>query len=251
MRAGFSVIVFCAVACIACRESQVVLFDRGDAYFPLETGRFLEYQVDSIVFDDAGATNRLDTFSSFIRETVIEEFVDLAGKPAFRIQRQHRKEVDLPWNTTHIWIAANDGSSAVRVEENQRIVKMEFPLTQGKRWNPTRFIDEGVLVPVGTEVISLFAYWDGRILALHGYEEIGAFAFDSVMVCRQADEDTEIERRYVLEKYARGLGLVFREDTILDSRCKRIGDFVPCLGQTWMQKGEKGYIMRMTLINHN
>ena len=69
------------------------------------------------------------------------------------------------------------------------------------------------------------------------------------MSCYQANEDTEIERRYVLEKYARNVGLVSRTDTIVDSRCKRLGDFIPCLGMPWIEKGEKGYIMNQVLIS--
>ena len=108
-----------------------------------------------------------------------------------------------------------------------------------------------IQIPVGTEIINMFSFWRGVVISIHLPEQIGEFAFDSVMTCHQANDDNELERRFVLEKYAKGLGLVFRADTIVDSRCERISDFEPCRGMNWMQKGEKGYIMRMELINHN
>lgn len=248
---AFACITSITVMLSCCDDDDPMMIDRGVGYFPLTTGSVLEYKVDSIVFDDAGSSNRLDTFSSFVRERVMESLIDLEGDTIYRMQREYRKETDLPWQVTDIWTVANDGIEAVRVEENQRLIKMEFPLYEEREWNPTKYINTSIDVPVGTESINLFSYWAGRVTSLHRPEQIGEFAFDSVMTCYQAEDDNELERRYVLEKYAKGLGLVFRMDTIVDSRCERLGDFAPCFGMNWMQKGEKGYIMRQELINHN
>jgi hypothetical protein len=234
-----------------CDHPDQFVAERGEDYFPLETGRILEYRVDSIVFDDAGATNRLDTFTAYVRERVLDPFVDLSGETGYLIQREYRSHPDLPWQVTDLWTAAADQNDVTRVEENQRIVKMEFALYPGKRWNPTRYINTLIEIPVGTETINMFSYWQGEVLSIHQPEQIGHFAFDSVMTCLQADDDNELERRFVVEKYVKGLGLAFRMDTIVDSRCERLGDFGPCLGMNWMEKGEKGYIMKMELINHN
>jgi hypothetical protein len=236
---------------MCCCTDDPVIIDRGEDYFPLEVGRVLEYKVDSIIFDDAGATNKLDTFSSFVRERVLDKIADLEGDTVFRIQREHRGMPDDPWQVTDIWTAASDGVEAQRVEENQRLVKMVFPLYKAREWNPTKYINTLIMIPVGTETINMFSFWEGEVSSIHLPEQIGAFAFDSVMTCFQADDDVNIlERRFVLEKYAKGIGLVFRSDTIVDSRCKRLSG-ASCVGLNWMQKGEKGYIMQMELINHN
>ncbi len=234
-----------------CTGDDPIVIDRGEDYFPLEPGRFLEYKVDSIIFDDAVAGNELDTFSAFIRESVLGRIVDLEGDTIYRMQREHRVLQADQWEVTDIWTAYSDERQAERVEENQRLLKMEFPLYQEKIWNPTKYINPLIQIPVGTETINMFSIWNGEVISIHLPEQIGAFAFDSVMTCSQADDDNELERRFVLEKYAKGIGLVFRSDTIVDSRCERLGEFTPCLGLNWMQKGEKGYIMQMELINHN
>jgi len=243
---GIAITVLCC-----CDDPAPVLIDRGERYFPLEIGRVLEYRVDSVIFDDAGFSNKLDTFTAYIRERIMDVSVDLEGDTVYHIQRAHRSQPDLPWQVTHVWTAGSDGVEVTRVEENQRLVKMEFPLYLDKSWDPTRYVNTAINVLVGTESINMFSYWDGRVVSIDQPEQIGTFAFDSVMTCMQADDDNVLERRYVMEKYAKGLGLVFRMDTIVDSRCERLGDFGPCEGMQWMQKGEKGYIMRMELINHN
>jgi hypothetical protein len=235
----------------ACDNKEPIVNPRGEEYFPLEVGRISEFRVDSVIFDDAGAGNKLDTFSSFLREIVVAKFAGQDGDTVYRIQREHRRTADLPWQISDIYTMQSDGYEAIRSEENIRLVKMTFPLYVGKGWEPAKYVSTSITVPVGTETINMYSYWDGQLLALDVPEQVGTFAFDSVMTCLQADDDNELERRYVLEKYAKDIGLVFRKDTIVDSRCERLGTFDPCLGQTWMEKGEKGYLLEMELISHN
>ncbi len=234
-----------------CTTEEVKPADRGEAYFPLTLGKVLEYKVDSIIFDDAGNSNVLDTTTTFVREAVTDIIVSVEGDTVFRIERSIRHDAQAPWEVTDVWNAGRTYTSVIRVEQNQRLIKMEFPLYTGRAWDPTRYIDPNIEVPVGTEELNMYAYWEGVVLSIDQPENIGTFQFDSVMTCHQADEDTDLERRYVMEKYAKYIGLVERMDTIVDSRCKRLGDFAPCEGMTWMEKGEKGYIMHMVLLNHN
>lgn len=236
---------------IGCTPSSGVIPDRGVDYFPISIGDYRVYQVDSVIFDDAGNTNSLDTFSALIRERVMTATVNEKGDSTFQIERAFRRDSLDPWQVTDIWTTSRIYPEAMRVEENQRLVKMEFPLYPGKRWDPVRYLDPGIEVHVGTEDIEMFIYWSGEVIGIDQPEEVHGTQFPDVMTCYQADEDTDIERRYVMEKYAKHIGLIARVDTILDSRCKRIGDFAPCEGMPWIEKGEKGYIMQMTLIDHN
>lgn len=235
----------------SCDDPDPVVIDRGEEYFPLRQGMLLEYKVDSVIFDDASSGNSLDTFTAFIRERVVEASVNPQGDSVFQILREHRRQTNVPWQVTDLLTISRSALEIVRVENNQQLLKMAFPLFEDRGWNPTKYINTLITIPVGTEVINMFSFWDGEVISMDQAEQIGEFTFDEVMTCYQADDDNELERRYVLEKYAKGIGLVFRSDTIVDSRCERLGDFGPCIGQNWLQKGEKGYILRMELINHN
>ena len=231
---------------VGCDEEPFDPLPDGRDYYPLEIGSVLEYRYDSIIFDDFQGGNRMDTFSGFIREEVVDT-VAIGGSTEFVIQRSIRRSTDQPWTNVATLSQHTDQAFAYRQESNLRLIKMRFPLRATSAWDPTALIDPGTEVTVGTETIEMFSNWSGEVTGLGQEEEIGDFAFDEVMTCLQADDDNEIERRYVVEKYARGIGLVFRVDTILDSRCKRLGDLVPCFGETWSEKGEKGYILRQEI----
>lgn len=239
------------IALMCCNDPEPLTVDRGEEYFPLITGKILEYRVDSIIFDDAGSVNVLDTFSAFVRERVIDAYAGTEGDTIYRVQREYRMTQDQGWIATGLWTASRSTFEGVRAEGNQRLTKMEFPLYKNRKWDPTKYVNELINIPVGSELINMYSYWNGEVISINQPEQIGSFAFDNVMTCMQADDDNELERRFVLEKYAKGIGLVFRMDTIVDSRCERLGEFGPCIGQSWMQKGEKGYIMKMELVAHN
>lgn len=259
MRCALVVCSLVVVALSACKEETIVEPPDGTGYFPLEIGQELEYRTDSIIFDDAPGGNTLDTFSGFVLERITGLTSNGSGDSVFTIERSFRRNAGAPWQLTDIWTTEADGHFAYRTEENLRLVKLRFPLNSNTSWDPTQFFNDDIEVEVGTETIEMYTNWVGRVLEIGEPKTIGAFSYDDVLTVQQADDDNLIERRYVFEQYAAGVGLVFRADTILDSRCKRLGDLTPCLedgggepvSKPWIEVGEKGYILRQELVRFN
>jgi hypothetical protein len=237
----------------------------GEEYFPLGLGQVRVFAIDSIIFDDAPGGNAKDTISLFIMERVIEAYVseEENGDSVYVIERAQRSGPQDPWETTDLWLASRSSTEAIRVEENQRYLKLRFPVKVDQEWHSLAYIDDEQEVMIGTEIVEMFKNWESTILGLNQSEIIGQFEFDnSVLYCTHANDDNEIERRFVEEKYAKGIGLVFRKDSILDSRCKRLGTLEPCLvidnsvtppdtmSMPWIDKAEKGYIMVQHLIHY-
>ncbi len=97
----------------------------------------------------------------------------------------------------------------------------------------------------------MFKGWDYEILSVDSSEVIGDINHDQVVTIQQANNDNVIELRYSQEKYAKGVGLVYRQREIMDSYCKYIGTNELCIGLDWREKAGRGFIMRETLIAHN
>ena len=117
----------------------------------------------------------------------------------------------------------------------------------------TSYIPPQIKVLIGTELVQAYQQWDSRVVEIDIADSVGQFSFDngSVLHVSQTDTDDGSTRRYSFEKYVRDVGLVFRSDTILDSRCLALGDFTPCLGRPWMQHAAKGYILHQIITSHN
>ncbi|MAT53356.1 MAG: hypothetical protein CMN32_02665 [Saprospirales bacterium] len=235
------------IALLASCKTEQDPFDRdfGFDYYPLEVGKSMIYQMDSTIYDPTGDSMLIHS-TSFLKETVVDSFIDLTGTPVYRIEQYHRAADTLPWVINKVVTASITNNQAQRVEDNLRFIKLTFPVRENNSWDGNVFFDSGTKVTVAGETLEMFKSWSYRIIEKDHPESIGAFSFPEVVTVQNADSENLIELRLAHEKYARGVGLVYRELWILDTQC--IED---CIGMTWEQKAEKGFILKQTLIDHN
>lgn len=233
-------------------EIQDPVIDLTKEYFPLETGRYITYAVDSIVFDDAQGGNKKDTISFLLREEI--GTFELSGNDTvFYIYRYRKDDPSDDWRITDVWTSRYSMQEALRTEENLTFRKMIFPLRDGRRWIATSYIHPLTKILIGTENVQAYQEWEAEIREFDIADNIGGFSFgdDQIMHIIQTDTDDGNTKRYVFEKYARDIGLVQRIDTILDSKCLDLPDQTPCIGKSWMEHASKGYILSQVMIDHN
>lgn len=243
------------LAIAACGTDPVVQpgVDNSKEYFPLEVGQYIEYQIDSIVFDDAPGGNTKDTVTFQVREETVTYNVSVSGDTLYYIHRFRRNQPSLPWALTDVWTAHYGENNALRTEENLTFRKMTMPLYKGLKWIGTAYINPQTSVLIGTEHLEPYEYWESSVEAIDDSARVGAYSFPAgqVMQVSQSDSDDDLQKRYVHETYARGIGLVARTDTILDSKCIDLGDFGPCIDKPWTVHASKGYILSQVMIGHN
>lgn len=223
------------------------------AYYPLEIGRFTEYRIDSIIYDFApdGGTLR-DSSQSFVREEVVDTLRDQTGLLLYRIERFERNSDTLPWQFKQVVAAARTNTQAIRTENNLRFLKLVFPFDRFTSWDGNRWIDQYREIEIAGERIRPFVNWNYQIDSLDIPAPIGGFAFDSVLTVTEVDETNAIERRLSRAKYAKNIGLVWREQWILDSQyCNQIPPPADCLSRPWAEKAETGYVLRQVITRFN
>jgi len=244
------VLILAAAGCVK-DEIQDPLDDSSREYFPLTIGKYVSYAVDSIVIDDSPNGNIKDTVHFFLKEEITD--IQLTnGDTVYYIHRFRRDSTE-SWRLTDTWTARIVNNEALRTEENLTFRKLVFPLRDGKKWVATSFINPSTTVLIGTENVQAYQEWQSQVNEFDIADNIGSFSFEdgNIMHVSQTDTDDGNTKRYVMEKYARGIGLVQRTDTILDSRCIPLGDFTTCLGKPWLEHAGKGYILSQIMIDHN
>ncbi len=209
-------------------------------YYPLEIGKFWEYRVDSTIFD-ANAPEPIRFDSIFVREEVVDTFLDLQSHPWYRIERFERASDTLPWEIKQVVAATIRGNEALWLENDLTFVKLLFPLTPFKGWNGNKYFDPLTVVFISGEPVEMFKNWDYRLLSTAAPE----MGYSDVATIRQADSENLLERRYALEKYARDTGLIYRELEILDDTLT-LDENIP-----WEQKAQKGFKLTQTLLKTN
>ena len=230
-------------------KREVYEFPQSDtSYFPIDSGTYAIYNVKYVLYNDF--ESRVDTFNYLLKELVGETETDNQGKPYRRIERYILNDSSSAWEFRQVWAAQLLGNFAYRIEDNQRFVSISFPLFKGKEWDGLVYIrkDTTISIPGGT--IDMYKDWGNfKVLSLDEPEFIAGINYDSVLTIQRVEKINNIERRYSLEKYAKNIGLISRQDSILDTQCG--GNIATCINTPWAIKAEKGFILNMQLIETN
>ncbi|MCB0687642.1 MAG: hypothetical protein KDC53_14000 [Saprospiraceae bacterium] len=224
----------------------------GYEYYPLEVGKYRIYQVDSIQFDlGMGDLPVSDTSRFFLRENTVEIIPDLEGHDRYRIERSRSADPEGPWAPLDVITRDRNERQAGSTENNIRLINLVFPPTKDLSWNGTSYINDQITVFVKGETIEMYRDWDFRILSVDVNEQIGQYNFEDVVTVQQSDSENPFEKRYSIEKFAKGVGLIFKEQQIVDSYCKYVGDNAHCVGLDWNLKSGRGYFLTFHLVDYN
>lgn len=167
-------------------------------YFPIEVSNVKEYYVTNISHTSFGK----DTSSYFLKEIISEDFIDQQGDLAFRVERFWKLDSLAEYTIKDIWTTKISHRSAELVEENERFVKLIFPLNSFSYWNGN--------------ALNSRDYQEYFIEDLHSTHEINNLSFDSCVTVIQNSKSNQIEYESDKEIYAKGIGLIYRENIILN-----------------------------------
>ena len=205
----------------------------GLDYYPLTSGKFVIYDVDSTIYNDLP----VDTVSYRyrIKEKIADSFTDNQGQPAIRLERSIKKfnpvlsYDSMPWTIKEIWLVNATHKSIQVVEGNVRYTKLIFPVQPNASWNGNAF--------------NTLGDWEYTYDYVDNSETINGNALSKVVMVTQKDFKTLISYQGYFEKYAKGIGLVYRQITDIASN-----NIVP--GVPVENRIENGIIYKQILISY-
>jgi hypothetical protein len=195
----FIVIVFIT----ACTKKNVVsTVNQGTEYYPTKIGKYVVYDVDSLVYVQLPKKDTLK-YKYRIKEKLAENFTDNQGKQAIRMERYIKwfnplKSYDsIPWKIKEVWMVNADANTIQVVESNVRYTKLVFPVVEKSSWNGNAFNSVGD--------------WEFKYDYINSPETINGTKFNNVLLVNQKFYDTKISQQNYNEKYAAEIGLVSRQ----------------------------------------
>ena len=203
----FCIILLFAVCFYSCKKDKQPPEDMGYNYFPNQVGRYVVYDVDSIYYDNASLNPnthlaKVDTVKFQLKEKIQSIYYDNSNRPAIRLERYIKLHSDtisyaqMPWTLRNVWAENRTSTTAEKVEENIRYIKLAFPVTSSQTW------DGNAQNTLGTMNYT-YNYFDIP-------SKINNFNFDSTLQVAQLDMSTAISKQYYIEKYVRNVGLVYK-----------------------------------------
>ena len=196
------------------KESETFETASLSDYYPLEVGKYISYNLDSTVFLNFGKQREVVSYQ--VKDVVDAAITDNLGRPSYRIIRYSRKKASDPWIANNTFMATSTDKSLEFVENNLRYIKLILPVKADNSWRGNSFIDT---YTSGSDMRYL-DNWDYIYDSVANPVTINSFNFENTLKVFQRDEvindplipgATYAERTYSAEKYAKGVGLIYKE----------------------------------------
>ncbi|MFN3940061.1 MAG: hypothetical protein ACK4IY_05705 [Chitinophagales bacterium] len=229
-------------ACDREPSPQVTLAEAGE-YIALAIGKYITYRVDSIYYYE---TIENDTIHVEIKEVITDTFRDGSNKLNYSYQRFSRPAGGSDWNLVGTGVFSENGNSIEKVEDNLRYIKLVSPVSVNLEWNGHAYLGGLASIPVEQSCNNLqfLEGWNFKYASVNAAETIGDFHFDAVVTVEQNGSQNLIEFNQSIEKYAKGIGMVYRffRHYTTQNICPE------CI---WEENTECGYSVKMTVIDYN
>ena len=224
---SFAVVALVMLVVVTCKKSSIEPAPIDKSYYPLQTGKYIIYDVDSITMSNFFDTT--DTAHYQVMEEVDVPYTEASGDTAYRIIRSRREDPGQAWTITDIWSANLTEHTAEKVEENLRFIKLDFPVLLNKSWNGNSYIETD-------SPVAYLSDWEYRYTEVDVPLAIGVLSFDSVVTVTQYDDENAIQKMLYVERYAKHVGMVYKEEQNYETQPGQYPD---------------GYILRMSIAEYN
>lgn len=199
----------CMLLFFSCKKTSYPPIAIDESYFPLATGKYIIYDVDSLGYWAFKDTVIHSTYQ--IKEQVDSSYIDNAGNTAFKIIRSRREDESSPWIITDVWSANLTDNTAEKVEENLRFIKLDFPVLLNRQWYGNADI----------ETDSNLAYLDGwkyEYTSVNIPLTLNGLTFDSTVTVSQDVDSNAIQQYIYVEKYAKNIGMIYKYEDSLSTQ---------------------------------
>ena len=191
--------------------------DPGYRYFPLETGRYVEYEVQEITYRVSGSPLRANYY---LKEVCGPSMPGDGGQTQFQIKRFRRNTLQQAWAIDSVWTAYLLPDRAVKIENNIAFLKIIFPVAEGTTWN-------GNLLNTQHPVEYEARFAEAPVT-------YGKLAFPAALDIIQQYDSSIVSLVKHTERYAADVGLISKESTTIDY-CQD----EPCIGKGIIESGRQ------------
>ncbi len=242
-----AVLFFISLAFISCKKendkfSSAALSD----YYPLQVGKYITYDMDSTVYYlNFGKAASLVHYQA--QDRVEAQITDNLGRPAYRIQRYQRKDPSQDWVPSNTFMVVPTETSVELIENNLRFLKLKLPIKQDFTWKGNTYLSPMAYADLDDFASDFTADWDYVYDSVNVPLTISSLTFDSTIKVFQKDETlgqypsqqgtSYRERTYAVEKYAKGIGLIYKEFLHWEYQ--------------GVSNSYKGFGIKLSIIDHN
>lgn len=122
-------------------KTEDFISDKLSDYLPLQTGKYITYRLDSLVFTNFGTVTVTRRYQ--LKHVVDAQITDNQGRPSFRIYTYIRDSAGTqPWSASGTYIITPLATQVEVTDDNLRVVKLHLPIKEGYEWNGNTYLPD-------------------------------------------------------------------------------------------------------------
>lgn len=235
----------------SCNEKDEIASEPLSDYLPLAVGKYITYRIDSLVFPNFGRSTEVHSYQ--VKHQVEALTNDNIGNPMYKVYRYIRDTAGtLPWQPAGSYFITPLADQVETSEDNLRMIKLHLPLRSGFTWKGNRYLPTDPFGPLynfsnDDNMADWDFFYDGDPSSF-SYKGIN---YSNVYTVEQVDEAFNVPitsptsyaaKSRVVDRYSKGIGLVYREFEIWEYQPNTGGSGGPY---------KTGFGITMWMIDHN
>ncbi len=179
-------------ATVSCTsETEELKLESPADYLPLQTGKYITYRLDSLVFTQAGRGQEIRYYQE--KHLIDAVITDAIGRPTYRIYRFLRDSAGVKqWQSAGTYFITPLANSIEVTEDNMRIVRLAAPLTMGSSWRGNQFLASDPYSPLYEfNNDNSIALWDFTVTQKNETFSLNGQTIPNVLTITRIDESNE------------------------------------------------------------
>jgi hypothetical protein len=217
MRNQFRVSVLALFACglmiiASCkRENQNFTVNYQYSYYPLDSGHYVIYNVDSIQYNYNGVQTN-DTIVYQEMQIIGDTFYDNQNRVNYYVDNYRRSDSTQSWSFDRRWYAYRSTSppNLQLVEDDLRFIKLVFPPTANESWNGNIYIPPGNINVPGDQY-TVFDNWNYLYENTDTTFNINNLTLNNSIIVSEVNSANLISETIRTEAYAPNVGLIYQQ----------------------------------------
>ncbi|MBZ4192265.1 hypothetical protein [Niabella beijingensis] len=217
----FFVFVLLSFVINACSNKKEVLqVEDISGYLPVNVGKYMVYRIDSTVFPRSGTVTEVHKYR--VKHTITQEIADNAGRKTYVVERLINNEAGTgTWVGNGTYFITPGERSVDVIDNNMRVTVLQGPLRTGFSWKgnsklPLNPYDDLYQFNIAGQAMNA---WNFSYTAFGDMSYQGQ-TYKDVWTVLQQDETLGLPptsttilgyKEFSTEKYAKGIGLVFKD----------------------------------------
>ena len=235
---------------ISCSKKEEFTSEPLSDYIPLQTGKYITYRLDSMVFTNFGRNTEIHRYQ--VKHEIDAELTDNLGRPAWRVYTYIRDSSGTQlWTPNGSFFITPTTDQVEVTEDNLRFIKMHLPIREGFGWKGNAYLpDEPYMTGYDFNNDNDMKDWEFSYDIFEPAASYRGNSYTDVYTVIQQDDSFNVPiiditkygyKTLALEKYSKTIGMVYKQYELWEYQPNTSG---PSPYKT-------GFAITMWMIDHN